>query len=256
MYGEHVTQSRRREDRRKERELVQFDRFAATCASVPPCPVIQPAPPEPDIVLECRTGWIGIELTALNPSGEGSRSAEAERHELVTLAKGLFEQRGHPPTHAWFQWTSRSLLSKHRRPHLASVLCELVAAYIPNSDGVEEIGTGERVLRADLPISLLRVGKASSYAAADWGDGEFHEVRACGSPEIQQRITLEDAKVAHYKHTYESRWLVLITESAGPATWAAVLEDVWTEQYRSHFDRAFLLEFVRGQCGELKLVAR
>ena len=48
---------------------------------------------------------------------------------------------------------------------------------------------------------------------------------------------------------------MLITESAGPATWAAVLEDVSTEQYRSRFDRAFLLEFVRGKCRELKLVA-
>jgi hypothetical protein len=131
----------------------------------------------------------------------------------------------------------------------------LVARHIPNSDGVEEIGTGERLLRPDLPISLFRVGKASSYAAADWGDGEFHLVRSCGSPEIQQRISVEDAKVARYKRAYESRWLVLITESAGPATWAAVLDDVWTEQYRSRFDRAFVLEFIRGKCGELKLIA-
>lgn len=87
----------------KRRELIQFETFRAACERVPQCEIDQPRAPEPDVVLMCPDGLVGVELTEIHPSGEEKRPSEGERGIVTALAKCRYEETGLPPVHVSIQ---------------------------------------------------------------------------------------------------------------------------------------------------------
>jgi hypothetical protein len=249
-----VTGSR---EAQKRDELAQFERFAAACASVPVCASRQPGEPEPDIVLDCSKGLIGIELTDLLPSGDTTqRGRESERLNLLERAKLLYEQGGHPPVHVYVAWSVEPRLGKRVRADQARDLCELVARHQPSGIYGTEVGNGFYRVIEGLPITFLHTWAARSHDQSDWREGEAHEVKPLGAADLQARVELEEPKLGKYRGAYESLWLVLVVDAGGPSTWATVLDEVWQSTFDSRYDRVFLLDWVRERCGELRLRSR
>jgi len=40
------------------------------------------------------------------------------------------------------------------------------------------------------------------------------------------------------------------------STWGVLLDNVWQSTFESHYDRVFVLDFIRERCGELRLRPR
>jgi hypothetical protein len=246
-----VTRSR---ERQKQDELEQFQRFAAVCAVVPRCPPRQPKEPEPDIVLDCSGGRIGIELTDLLPSGNApDRGRESERVNLLEHAKQLYERNGYPPANVYVAWSAEPRIRKQLRAAQAHLLSELVAKnYIPGIYGIE-VGSGFERIREDLPVTHLHILPAATHRESDWREGEFHEVAPLAVGDLRDRIRQEGFKRRRYREAYAQVWLLLVIDAAGPSTWGVILNDVWESTFESCYNRVFIFDFARDRYGELRL---
>jgi hypothetical protein len=233
----------------KVRELAHFELFASLANAFGAIRRLQPEPPEPDIV----AGAIGVELTELFPLGPPARGRDAERASILASAQRIYNDVGGPPVHVFVSWSAQEHYSS--RTHVATELAGLVRQHLPAGDGVHWVGDGDARLSPTLPIVQLGIGLASSLAAADWRDGDMHEVPACDFDFIQHRLDEEDAKIDRYVVAYQACWLVFILGAAGPSTWSFVPKGIDAHAFSSRFDRAFLFEFDRRRYTEL-LISR
>jgi hypothetical protein len=147
-------------------------------------------------------------------------------------------------------------MGKRVRADQAYALSELVARNPPLGIRGTEVGSGFDLIREDLPVIYLHVWAARSHNDSEWRESEFHQVDPVSAADLQVRIDLEEAKLTRYRERYADRWLVIITHMDGPSTWGVVLDEVWQSDFESHYDRVFLLDFIRGRCGELRVRPR
>jgi hypothetical protein len=238
----------------KQRELIQFEAFRSSAGVVPDCSVDQPPEPEPDIVLRCADGQIGIELTAIHPSGVGKRLREGEQDILVDAARELYSRAGLPPVNVHIEWTDSIDLSKAQRRRAAGLLRDVVAQNVPSERELSrEIGDGEGLIHPELPIRALAVSRASGEGGLDWRDWNFHEVRPPDPEEIQERLRREEPKLDLSRSAYTSRWLVLVAGSAGPSTWTVPGAALSGVSFRSRYDRVFICMVDRRKTIELPI---
>jgi hypothetical protein len=238
---------------RKGIEREQFARFRSLCQCGLKGSITQPEPPEPDIVVPTSNGLVGVELTAIHPNGSQSRWQESEQKELLDLAKKLYRTRGHAPINIWVHWGRSPAILRSNRSILAQRLCDLVAERCSPEWGYLEVADSALTEFGELPIAHLGFAAASSWDGADWGEGAFHRVAPLGVPEVQAFLDREDPKTRRYREVYASIWVVLLCETAGPSTWGVTVKDVWRVEFKSSFQRAFLVEIGHGTCGELKI---
>jgi hypothetical protein len=221
---------------------------------VPDCVFQQPPPPEPDIVLDCPEGRLGIELTEIHSSGSEKRSRESEQDMLTESAKALYEQTGLPPVTVHIEWTDSPSLSKRGRRKAAQLLCDLVLQSRPNQGELSrDVEDGDNLLKPSLPIRALSVSWASSRLGSEWRDWNFHEVQPPRPGELQERIRFEEPKLDLSQWNYTSRWLVLVAGAAGPSTWTVLGAGLAGEVFRSRYDRVFLCLTDRAMAVELPL---
>lgn len=242
-------------------EWAQFERFAAACGFVPAGPGEQPSPPEPDIVVGPPGARVAVELTDLHPGVEATgaadepvpvaRARERQQEWVTAAARRAYEGAGHPPVNVWISWIPRAQF--RGRDALAKRIATVVAAHPPRGSGLREVGTGFEPIEPGLPVAGLAIAAATGAGAA-WRDGDMHQIGVYAADEIQARIATEDAKVGRYREPYASRWLVLVIGAAGPSTWGEVGADVERAQFRSRYDRVFVLEYVPRRVHELQLV--
>jgi hypothetical protein len=155
----------------KQRELLQFQAFRAISGLVPDCEIYQPAAPEPDIVVDCPEGKVGVELTEINPSGLEKRSNEGEQEFLADMAKRLYDETGLPLVNVFIDWTKSPRLSKNRRQAATRLLCDLVMRNRPEGEEFSgDVGDGDTLIHPDLPIRGISISWASSPEGSDWRD--------------------------------------------------------------------------------------
>jgi hypothetical protein len=233
----------------KVRELAHFELFASLANAFGTLPRLQPESPEPDIVV----GAIGIELTELFPLGTAARGRDSERTSILTSAQRIYNDVGGPPLHVFVSWSAQDRYSS--RSGVATELASLVRQHLPRGDGLLRIGDGGACVSPTLPIIQLGIGLASSLEAADWREGDMHEVPACDFGLIHRRLHDEEMKIDRYVDSYEGCWLVFILGAAGPSTWSFVPAGVDAQTFSSRFDRVFLFEYDRRRCTELSIEA-
>jgi hypothetical protein len=238
---------------RKMIERKQFARFQSLCKCGLEGSIIQPEPPEPDIVVSTSDGLVGVELTAIHPNGAERRWQESEQKELLDLAKKDYRNRGHAPINIWVHWRRNPAILKSNRSTLAQRLCHLVAERCSPEWQYLEVADSALTEFPDLPVAHLGFAAAASWDSADWREGAFHKVAPLGVAEVQAFLDREDPKTHRYQEAYASVWVVLLCETAGPSTWGVTVKDVWRAGFESCFQRAFLVELGHGACGELKI---
>jgi hypothetical protein len=229
----------------KARELEHFELLALLVKSFGADPRHQPAPPEPDVVV----GTTGVELTELFSSGPQARRRDAARDLILAAARHLYEASGGPPIHVFVSWSGQEQYPS--RVDVATELAALVREHVGSADPLEWLGNGSERLSPTLPIVHIGMGLASSTAAAEWRDGDMHEVPACTIEFVQQRLEEEDYKIDRYNVVYDERWLVFVLGAAGPSTWSFIPTAVCAHAFLSRFDRVFLLESDRRRHTEL-----
>jgi hypothetical protein len=240
-------------EEQKQRELRQFRALQRTCNAIPACRVEQPLEPEPDIVLFCPEGQIGIEFTEIHPSGVEKRSREGEQEILIATTKRLYEETGHPPVNVYIDWSGSPPLSKKARETSARLLCDLVVQNLPSGEEQSRnFGDGETLIHPSLPIREVSLFSASSRENAEWREWNFHDVVPPDPADLRERILFEESKIDRYKGTYKSWWLVLVAGAGGPSTWTVTSQGVSNQEFRSQYNRIFLLLMDRDKCVELR----
>jgi hypothetical protein len=241
----------------KNRELDQFRAFQQACGAVPECEPEQPPEPEPDIVLDCADGQIGVELTEIHPSGVEKRWVEREQEFVMSAAKHFYEAAGHPAVHVHIDWMHSPPLLKKTRETSARLLCDLVADHLPSeAERSRDVGDGETLIHRALPIREISVSRASSYMAAEWRDWNFHEVVPPDTEALQTRIAQEEYKIDRCQRTYTSQWLLLVAGAGGPSTWTVIGVSLEGQRFTSRYNRIFLFLMDRKSAVELQLKQR
>jgi len=234
----------------KGRELEHFDIFASTLSVFSGLPRLQPAPPEPDLVID----GIGVEVSELFPPGPRVRRLDAEQDSILEAARRMYATSGGPPVHVFVSWSVDQCFAP--RNDVALALSKYVREHAPRDHSLHEFGDAISLIDPSLPITQLRIGLAISYSAAEWRDGDMHEVPVCSREFVQRRLLDEDPKIARYRVPYAAHWQVFVLGAAGPSTWSYVPAWIAARTFVSRFDRVFLLEFGRKACPELALESR
>jgi hypothetical protein len=230
----------------KALELEQFEEFARASGIVPTGERSQPEPPEPDIVIRAPDGQCyGIELTEIAPGGaaaERRRRTDVMRKRILAEARALYNtpENQRPFVHVWVGWRSDGQAPDAHRA--APRLCEFVVQHPPNGDTIDEhfqVGAGSA---RDWPISYIGVAPASALSGGDWRNADMYMVRPLLDEELRTRIEQEGEKVGRYQGTYSHRWLIFVHSSHLPSTWSHVTRAVRDREYRSRYDRIFLLD--------------
>jgi hypothetical protein len=199
--------------------------------------------PEVDVLVTSIDGReIGVEVTRLHPTGGvEARRWESTQQSISRRAQQMYENDGFPPVEVVILWSEWVDPSAKRITDVARCLKDFVVDHLPDFGHSVEVRL-EDVNRSELPHGIAGIQIRRFFPDVS----HWHAPRA-GFPgtitaaQIRERISAKDAKL-RVAPRFSERWLVLAFGGEGRSTWGRIPDDLVDTEFRSCFDRAFLVD--------------
>jgi hypothetical protein len=213
-------------------------------------------PPEPDIVATGAGDSIGIELTHMR--GIAALSVhESEKALVVRRACELVTHRTRASTAVRVDWAPGIVFTKENREALSAKLAHFVEAHLP-PDGTDLVFGPPFVAESDPSdpeLSYVSILREDAADESDWDGMDNWDGATAEPPFVQTHIDRKKSKPAKYLVRYTQRWLLLIHEGYKPSSGYELGATVRLAEFRSSFDRVFVLSLTPGAVTELHVAA-
>ncbi len=208
----------------------------------------------PDFLVELPDGRVGIEVRRLfwphDGVGSPPQAQDVRRAQLIHRTCELYDRNGGAPARVWVHLSDGLLLRRDDIDALAWVLSDLV--------GERRVTEGEHVVWEweQLPPSLRdRVDVVSAWGghrkSSLWTANGAFMVPYLAPDEVQGELAAKEDKVAEYRSSCDRVWLLLVADTMEQASTLYLRDESRTHEYRSGFDRAFVLYTLEEEYVEL-----
>jgi len=226
-----------------------FAKFKDSYPSVPNGRPLQPAPPEPDVLIS--DAGIGVEITEFYTE-EMLKKIESEQDLVLERARAMCEEMRFPPMIIRVIWNAGASTSRKERPILARQLVNAVTKNIPAVNSpvyLEQDGELDSCLPA--VVDSIGIERWSEHNIHHWFSPRFSFVSGLSAQQIQKRITEKNARFCH-RGACKSLWLLIVAEGIGPSSWCELPEGTKLHEYDSVFDQVFFFHRLYGQVTRLR----
>ena len=227
----------------KERENYYLDRFQSTYSDFPAGTIR--ATEKPDFLVEADNGFVGIELTELYHSDSEARiprqASEALREQCIRRAESICMNDARSQLYVSVYFSNWIHLKKSIIPALSARLAELVQSVnvdvncsIMLEDDGETDGFPEEV-------DSIHIRRLPAVIRGFWNAPNGGWVPDCSSEQIQETIDKKNRRVIDYRRHCNSIWLVIVIDGFRISSSFNLPRATRNHDYRSAFDRTFLL---------------
>jgi hypothetical protein len=224
----------------KQRELFFFSRFRKCCSLVPGGRPIQPAWPEPDVIVEGTD--LGVEITEFYREEKRKRD-ESEQELLLAEAQRLYVADDRPPLIVSVFWNDGASTRRKDRSTLAQTLVAAVVKNMPPVDSWLEIEQdGEPSCPLPAAIDSLKIERFSFDMTNNWSSPRAAFVHGCSADEIQAIISKKNSRFLNYDGLCKRLWLLIAIEGTAPSSWCELPAETRSHEYVSVFEHVFLME--------------
>jgi hypothetical protein len=228
-------------DEKKERELHCVRLFKQAFNQFPSGDLL---PDEtPDCIVRAAERRIGIEVTRLFRDVK-LQARESNLDRIVQLAKSLYIADGGPPVLVRVFPSHQHEFPSKSITELAERVMDTVRQNIPaEGETLEE----EYVYtnREYFPecINTIRVTRISGVKRNQWSAPKAHFILPGSSDLLQANLDAKESKYVPCRGKADEVWLLCVTDTERLATYIPFCEETFTRQYRTRFDRVFVLQY-------------
>lgn len=228
---------------KKERERSLLNEFKSIYSDFPNGQIIESE--EPDFLVPTEMGITGIELVdyvrGQGKNGSVLRRDEKLRERIANEAKVEFEASHQVPLMVLFSWYGHRRLSKADVKPLAGSAAELVERCIPQETfGDLHVGR-EQLVGTPLEefVPFIRITRVRTTDQSLWSSTESGWIDVFVG-ELQELISLKDAKIDVYLQNCASPWLMIIADRGYVSSSVALSDTVKQYPFQTRFDRVIL----------------
>jgi hypothetical protein len=238
----------------QHQEEEQFARVLFGALGLGPVQALERGKPAPDFIVRLPGRTIALEITELfHPSNEviPRQGTENYRARLLKTAGSEWRSRGCPAVEAHVFFDVSATISKNRIAGLACQLCDAVQHALPaagNSAFLEFDWEQEDTYLAEqiIAVHVLRLPEGSR---SHWLSPDFGHPRPLDAAMLQ--AVMDRKSQADYKEPGAEPWLLLVVDGRRISASFEFTADVTQCEYRSPFDRIFVLDMYSGHVVEL-----
>ena len=201
---------------------------------------IDPCGENPDLRVNSPRGIIGIEVTEVcEPLEEEQLSL---RSRVLSRAQKLYEAVDHPPVRVSVLFSTHEPIRVPQVDFLAERLCEIVIRNLPPGFGAAQEWYDWRN-RSHFPIQFdaVSIYRLPELSRNSWSFSSSVYIPTRGATEIQEIIDRKESRVATYRKTCSSVWLVIAVDGFRSSSIATLAANAGDHSFKTPFDRAFIL---------------
>jgi hypothetical protein len=211
----------------------------------------------PDFLLQLGEGLIGVEINEVFRDQEGAVPMQAQEGGWHAVAQGCesgWANRRRPNIEVWLGFHGSSHVGKKRVPAVVERVLKLVDDTLP-AEGDEVHVDSLSLPFGEFPTELryFRISRLVPYERSYWHvDGPGTWVPQLTTGKLQEVIASKEDYVAGYRKACPEVWLLVVLHGWRGSSMMDVPAEVVGAQYRSAFDRVFLLDTLKEQVHELR----
>jgi hypothetical protein len=238
----------------KAREKLFVELFKSAYANFPAGEIIADKEQErPDVIVATPVGKIGIEITSLH-DGKLKR-IESECEKAVLAARRIYEKQGLPKLHVSVHIGGENSFNRATRNKFANAIAGLVAANVPPPGKYVAVENDfNDPVRFPYEIDSIYIYQYSWSDENNWTAPSAGFYREHFVEELQRVISEKDSKLSGYMPDCKEQWLLVVAENSSPSTFFDPSEKTVNHNYKSAFDKIFVMELFKVKVFELKLV--
>ena len=219
----------------KERERVCVKIFKEAYSKFPQGKILDDENQEkPDFIVLTKNGKIGIEVTSIVDRKQ--KRSESECEKAVLEARRIYEMQHLPNLQVSVHIGCEKVFNKKNRSHFANAIAKQVINNTPP------------------PKSYILIFNLPSLTQNHWHVPSGGICREDFEAELQDVLDEKESKIANYSPDCREQWLLVVAENMSASTFYEASEKTILHQYKSSFNKVFLLELFKGKLIELKLV--
>ena len=205
----------------------------------------------PDFIVHASGHRLGIEhrevLVPQSPTQTSERAQEAHEDDILAMAKELTELRGTPVSRVSVSFGRGLPLKRQQRLALAREISALVHDYLPANDRYVALDYNHffpRKIHGLQRVSIYR--NDALTAAAHWTALRAAWVMSDCVDLLQQAIDDKANNYDKYRTHCDECWLLLVADTRKPSGTVHPDDRSTSHEYRSPFERTYLLDVFRG----------
>jgi len=243
--------NRKQQNKQQERHFVEV--FKAVFKDFPEGEILCDENQErPDALVKNEHGSTGIEVTRI--LHQQLRQTESETESLVAEASRIYQKRNLPNLHLGVTLGSEKLFDRSNRTKFATALADLVAANVPERNGLVEVEndwSNPEVFPFEIHSVLIL--RNAALTKNHWTIPSFGWIVENFTETLQQIITKKERLIHGYDTECNALWLLIVAENGSAASFFDPSPETQSYPYASSFDRVFFLDLFKMHLFELTI---
>jgi hypothetical protein len=238
----------------KERERVCVKIFKEAYSKFPQGKILDDENQEkPDFILLTKSGKIGIEVTSIVDRKQ--KRSESECEKVVLEARRIYEEQQLPNLHVSVHIGCESAFNKKNRSLFAKAIARQVIQNTPQPKSYIDLeNKWNDSKNFPFEINNILIFNLPSLKQNHWHVPSGGFCREDFETELQGVLDEKETKILNYSLDCREQWLLVVAENMSASTFYEASEKTILHQYKSSFDKVFLLELFKGKLIQLKLL--
>ena len=238
----------------KERERVCVKIFKEAYSKFPKGKILDDENQEkPDFIVLTKNGKIGIEVTSIVDRKQ--KRSESECEKAVLEARRIYEMQHLPNLQVSVHIGCEKVFNKKNRSHFANAIAKQVINNTPPPKSYIDLENRWNDSKSfPFEINNILIFNLPSLTQNHWHVPSGGICREDFEAELQDVLDEKESKIANYSPDCREQWLLVVAENMSASTFYEASEKTILHQYKSSFNKVFLLELFKGKLIELKLV--
>lgn len=240
--------------KKKQIERFQLVRFKELLSNFPVGEI--EATEEPDFLIHCSNGIIGVELTELHrevPPGVRPQQANEEmKRRIMTRAHQLYDESGLPPVQVNVLFSLHHEIQKTEVEDLAKNVLKLAVSNLPDAGkSYEESYNWINREYFSEKLNKIFIRRWDGIDKSHFNAPSATWIGMLSSTDILRVLQSKECKISSYRKRCTEVWLLISMNTQAMSTWFELDPDVLLQKFDTRFDRVFILSNFQGQVYEL-----
>ena len=241
---------------KKRIERFQLDQFQELFSDFPEGEI--EVTEEPDFLIHCSPGTIGVELTELHrdvPPGVRPQQANEEmKRRVMARAQKLYDEYGLPPIRVSVLFSLNHEIQKHEVEALAQNVFRIAMSNLPDvGKSFEESYNWINRHYFSEKLNKIFIHRWEGIDKSHFNAPGATWVGALSVDDILRALYQKEGKIQKYRGRCNNLWLLIIMNTQTMSTWFEHDPNILLQRFNTDFDRVFILNHFQGQVYELML---